>query len=148
MTLRELDPSDAEELDRFGRAMNALFMGRAEGSYGDRAAELAYEAEGAGSMDDADLRGSHADSCGDRLEIFLKVREGRIERAAYLCEGCGASTACGSALARMVRGLTLREAGLVDAAAVIEFVGGLPEADGHAAEDWVEALRDALGAAG
>jgi nitrogen fixation protein NifU and related proteins len=133
-----------EPVDVF-RKLESSFMG-AEGPFPDRAIEFAYDPKGMGGMDDADAIGSTTDDCGDRLEIFLKLERDTIVRASFLCDGCGVSLACGSALAQLLGGKTAAEAAAISAGAVSDFLGGLPDASLHAAEDWIAALEDALAA--
>jgi nitrogen fixation protein NifU and related proteins len=136
---------DIEESDQVFRKLETLWMGKASGPFSDKALELAYEPECMGSMDDADASGRMTDDCGDVLEIFLKADSGVITDASFMCDGCGASMACGSAAAQLVHGRSLDAAKAIDAEAVLEFLGGLPESHRHTADDWCAALADALG---
>ena len=136
---------DIEESEKVFRKLESLWMGRASGPFSDRALELAYEPVCMASMDDADASGRVTDDCGDVLEIFLKTDSGVITDASFLCDGCGASLACGSAVAQLVQGKTVGDAKAVGAEAIIEFLGGLPESHRHTADDWCRALSGALG---
>jgi nitrogen fixation NifU-like protein len=120
-------------------------MGEASGSFSDRVLELAYEPLRMSGMDDADEVGRVTDDCGDVLEIFLKAQSGIVSDASFLCDGCGASIACGSAAAQLVLGKSLDAAKGIDAEAILEFLGGLPESHKHTADDWSAALAVALG---
>jgi nitrogen fixation NifU-like protein len=54
--------------------------------------------------------------CGDRLEIFARVVEGRIVDASFIGDGCAISTAAASILTEKIRGLEIDQArGVVDA---------------------------------
>ena len=48
--------------------------------------------------------------CGDRLTLFLKVRDGRIEDAAFQGSGCAISTSSASLMTEAVKGKTTAEA--------------------------------------
>jgi NifU-like protein involved in Fe-S cluster formation len=139
-----VNPGDAEELERVFGGLHSYWMGSASGRFTDKALELAYDPAQMGSMDDADAVGLAVDDCGDRLEIFLKTREGRIARASFLADGCAASMACGSAAVQLVLNRTIPEAREITAGAIGDFLGGLPESARHSAEDWVEAIQDGL----
>jgi nitrogen fixation protein NifU and related proteins len=136
---------EIEESDRVFRKLETLWMGEASGPFSDKVLELAYEPARMGGMDDADAAGRVTDDCGDVLEIFLKARSGIVSDASFLCDGCGASVACGSAAAQLVIGKPLERAKGIDAKAIVEFLGGLPESHRHAADDWSAALADAIG---
>ncbi len=49
-------------------------------------------------------------SCGDEIELFLKIRDGVIEDAAYTGVGCAISQASVSIMIDLVRGKTKEEA--------------------------------------
>jgi nitrogen fixation NifU-like protein len=82
--------------------------------------------------------------CGDVLRLTVKVTEGRIVDIRFKARGCVPSMACGSALTEMVLGRTLAEARSVRREQLIERVGGLPPASGHAGHLAIEALRAVL----
>ncbi|HKQ60011.1 MAG TPA: SUF system NifU family Fe-S cluster assembly protein [Candidatus Polarisedimenticolaceae bacterium] len=52
----------------------------------------------------------HNPLCGDRLELFLRLEQGRIVEAAFEGSGCAISLASASLLTEAVRGLALEEA--------------------------------------
>ena len=83
-------------------------------------------------------------ACGDILKLTLQVRDGRVTDIRFLAKGCVPAIACGSALTELVRGRTLAEVAKLRREEVVEAVGGLPEASGHASHLAVDALRAAL----
>lgn len=83
--------------------------------------------------------------CGDRLRLSLKIRDGRIEAVGFLAYGCPPTLACGSALAEMLEGMTVKEASALDRSAVVNAVGGLPTRKHHAAALAIETLQMAIG---
>jgi nitrogen fixation NifU-like protein len=48
--------------------------------------------------------------CGDRLTLFLKVKDGRIEDVAFQGSGCAISTSAASLMTEAVKGKTTTEA--------------------------------------
>jgi nitrogen fixation protein NifU and related proteins len=48
--------------------------------------------------------------CGDRLAVYLKVRDGRIEDASFQGSGCAISKASASLMTDSVKGKTVEEA--------------------------------------
>lgn len=82
--------------------------------------------------------------CGDRLRLSIRVRGGRIEAARFLAYGCAPTLACGSALAQILEGMTIEDAGRLTRQEIARAVGGLPARKGHAAALAVETLRAAL----
>ncbi len=51
-----------------------------------------------GALDKPDAQGHFLGQCGDRMQIDLKIVNGRILDAKFLADGCGATLACGPAL--------------------------------------------------
>jgi nitrogen fixation protein NifU and related proteins len=135
---------DFDESGKFLKKLETLWMGGASGPFSDTALELAYEPVRMGSMEDADATGRITDDCGDVLEIFLKADSGVITDASFMCDGCGASMACGSAAVQLVHGKSINAAKAIGAESILEFLGGLPDSHRHAADDWCEVLSDAL----
>jgi tRNA-uridine 2-sulfurtransferase len=88
-------------------------------------------------------------SCCDQIRFSVGLsREGdRIAEAGFDADGCGASTAAGSAAITLVRGRSLLDAARLSAQDVAEELGGLSPGKLHAAELAADALHRALGAA-
>ena len=82
--------------------------------------------------------------CGDILELFAKVREGAITEIRFKAKGCVPAMACGSLITEMAKGKSLAEAGAISRKEVVERIGGLPAASGHAAQLAIDALRALL----
>jgi nitrogen fixation NifU-like protein len=86
--------------------------------------------------------------CGDVLQLSVDLEAGVVREVRFLCRGCTAAIACGSLLTEMMRGKSVGDLGALDARAVAEELGGLPEASFHAAllaEDGVKALMRVVG---
>jgi nitrogen fixation NifU-like protein len=86
--------------------------------------------------------------CGDVLQLTADVEAGVVREVRFLCRGCAAAIACGSLLTEMMLGKSVGDLAALDARAVAEELGGLPEASFHAAllaEDGVKALMRVVG---
>ncbi len=82
--------------------------------------------------------------CGDTMEMYLVIEDGRVSRASFHTDGCSSSIACGSAAARLAGGRTLDEALRLSPADVIDDIGDLPIASVHCAILAIMALHKAL----
>ena len=82
--------------------------------------------------------------CGDRLKLWIRVRDGRIQSASFLAYGCPPTLACGSALTEMIKGLLVEEAATISRREIADAVGGLPARKSHAAALAMETLQAAL----
>lgn len=83
--------------------------------------------------------------CGDVLELWTRVGEGRLEEVGFRAFGCAAAIASASMLSEMVRGLPLGEVLALHPGHLIEALGGLPASKRHGAALALEALKAALG---
>lgn len=82
--------------------------------------------------------------CGDSMKISLRFQGGRVADAKYWTDGCGMSSACGAAAARLALGKTAEEIADIDYMAIEDEVGGLPEEHRHCATLAAGTLQEAL----
>jgi tRNA-specific 2-thiouridylase len=85
--------------------------------------------------------------CGDLVRVALLIEGGRIARATFDAEGCGAALAAGSAVVSLVEGGTVLDAARIGAADVSAALGGLSPGKFHAADLAADALHRALATA-
>ncbi len=82
--------------------------------------------------------------CGDIMELYIKVDDGRIVDAKFKTFGCGAAIATSSMVTELVKGKTIEEALKISNKAVAEALGGLPPIKMHCSVLAEEALKKAL----
>src|SRR5450756_854380 len=99
----------------------------------------------AGELADADAQ-AHIENpaCGDILELAIKMNGGRIGEIRFRAKGCVPAMACASAMTELAKGRSRQEAIAIGKAEVLDAVGGVPPASGHAAQLAIDALRAAL----
>lgn len=78
--------------------------------------------------------------CGDILELGVRIEDGEITEARFLCRGCTTAIACASWLAERLTGLSLSAARSITAQGISDGLGGLPQATFHGAQLAVDAL--------
>jgi len=78
--------------------------------------------------------------CGDVLQLAVRVENGGIAEARFLCRGCTTSIACASFLTERLTGNTVAGARLITPEAISEALGGLPSTTFHGAQLATEAL--------
>jgi len=81
-------------------------------------------------------------ACGDVLKLTAKIAGETISEIRFRAKGCVPAMACGSMLTELVRGRTLSEARNLTQDELIQAIGGVPAASGHAGH----LAMDALGA--
>lgn len=82
--------------------------------------------------------------CGDRLKLFLRINDGRVEATGFLAYGCPPTLACGSALTELINGKTVAEIWAISRSDLVDAVGGLPARKQHAALLAIETLHQAI----
>ena len=99
----------------------------------------------AGELANANAIGEETNPvCGDRLQLSLRISEGRIQAASFLAYGCPPTLVCGSLLTELISGKTIEEAAALKRKDLLEALGGLPSRKQHAAALAIETLRAAL----
>jgi NifU-like protein involved in Fe-S cluster formation len=83
-------------------------------------------------------------ACGDVLKLTVNLAEGRIAEVRFLAKGCVPAIACGSALTELLVGKTLPEAASVRRDDLLQSLGELPQASGHASNLAIDALAALL----
>jgi nitrogen fixation NifU-like protein len=116
--------------------------------YSETAIEHSMNPRNLGDMEDADGFAKVTGSCGDTMEIWLKVKNGSIANASFLTDGCGTSIASGSMVTELAKGKSVSEAQRLSQQDVLNALGGLPRESEHcallAADTLKEAIRDYL----
>ena len=116
--------------------------------YSETAIDHAMNPRNVGDMDNADGFAKVTGSCGDTMEIRLKVKNDAIADATFMADGCGTSIASGSMVTEIAKGKNVSEARKISQQDVLSALGGLPEESEHcallAANTLKEAIRDYL----
>jgi nitrogen fixation NifU-like protein len=86
--------------------------------------------------------------CGDTMEMYLRIRDGRVTNASFWTDGCGPSIASGSMVTELVKGKSVAETQRITQNDVLNALGGLPQESLHcallAANTLKEAIKDHL----
>ncbi|HNX06930.1 MAG TPA: iron-sulfur cluster assembly scaffold protein [Bacteroidales bacterium] len=112
--------------------------------YSDRAIEYYENRINVGAIENPDAYCRHTGSCGDTIEIFLKISSGKITEAKFQAIGCAGSFCSGSALTSMIIGKTLEESWDINELDILEHLGNIPEEKVHCAHLTVTTLRKAM----
>lgn len=115
--------------------------------YSKKVLETFANPKNIGEIKDADGIGTVGNaSCGDIMQIFLKIENDRIIDAKFKTFGCAAAIASSSTVTEMIKGLTLDEALEIKNADVVEVLEGLPPQKIHcsvlAEEAIIAAIKD------
>lgn len=98
-----------------------------------------------GILEDADAVGREGNPvCGDLMELFLKIEDGRIVDVKFRTFGCGAAIATSSIATEMIKGKTIEESLRLSRKDIAEALGGLPANKMHCSNLATDALRSAI----
>jgi len=82
--------------------------------------------------------------CGDLMEMYVRVKDDRIDDIKFQTFGCGSAVATSSMITELVMGKTLDEALEVSRADVADALDGLPPIKMHCSNLAADALHDAI----
>lgn len=113
--------------------------------YNENVMEVFRNPKNVGEIENADGTGTVGNaSCGDIMQISLKIENDIIVDAKFKTFGCAAAIATSSTATEMIKGLTLEEALKVTNKAVVEKLGGLPAQKLHCSVLAEEAIKKAI----
>jgi len=115
-------------------------------NYNETIVKLFHNPQNWGKMAEEDLSVSHAykGPWGDTMQFFLKIKDGMIEDATFITDGCGATVAAGSKTTMMIKGKELAYAENLNPEDIDNALDGLPEDHKHCAELAVRTLCAAI----
>jgi len=132
------------DFDNFVNQLQEQIFDEAREAYGEKGFDRWRNPRHNGRMDAADSSAHVTGDCGDSIEIFLKIENDRIQDAAYVTDGCGTSSICGSFAAELAIGKDLDAVADINGDAVENAIGRLPDEDRHCADLAAAALQEAL----
>jgi len=113
--------------------MESLLLEKTGTFYSERVIDYGTNPRNCGTLDRPDGYAKFTGPCGDTVEIFLHIRDGRIREIRYTTDGCMTSHAAGSAATEMARGKDLRECLKISENTILDHLGGLPDDSRHCA---------------
>lgn len=85
--------------------------------------ELYKNPKNFGTMEDADYRAQvYNPTCGDSIELFLKVRDGVVEDAKFTGKGCAISQASSSLFTNYLKGKKIGDLSKADKETVLSLI--------------------------
>jgi nitrogen fixation NifU-like protein len=113
--------------------------------YSDKVIEHFQNPRNVGDIPDYDGMGKVGSPvCGDMMEVYIKVEDGRLVDVKYKTFGCGAAVASGSMGTEMVKGKTIEEAMSITDQQVAEALDGLPPEKMHCSNLAADGIRAAI----
>ena len=116
----------ADEFDQLQAELQEMVLAEARKIYTEKMIDHAMNPRNAGEMIDYDGYGHALGSCGDDMEIWLRIHNGTIEDARFWTNGCSTTIASGSVITDMAKGKPLIEAQKISQQDVLNALDGLP----------------------
>ncbi|MFH1079181.1 MAG: iron-sulfur cluster assembly scaffold protein [Pseudomonadota bacterium] len=101
--------------------------------FSDRMMDYGMNPAHFGDMNRPDSRARITGPCGDTVDIYLRIMEGKIEEVKFMTDGCMFSIAACNAASHLATGKTLQQCLGIDQRSIIEHLSGLPEDHVHCA---------------
>ena len=134
------------EESKIKKEMIDLLMEKIGGGFSDKVLEYGNAPKNYGFIEKPDGYGKVKGPCGDTVEIFIRIRNDKIEDISYTTDGCMTSHAAVSAATIMAKGKAVRDCIGINQSAILEHLGGMPEDSQHcallAAKTFHKALRN------
>jgi nitrogen fixation NifU-like protein len=106
--------------------------------------EMAFRSDRRGFIAHPDGYGKRTGDCADTVEMYLSIRNGRIQSVSYETNGCLNTNACANTVAELIEGKDVESAWELTPEDVIQYLETLPSENTHCAELAVGALYLAL----
>ena len=116
----------------------------AEATFSKKVIEEYKNPQNVGRMKDPDSVAIITGSCGDTMEIFIKVTDDKISGIQFMTDGCGSSIACGSMVTKLVKGKTVYDVNKITNIDLINALDGLPDENQHCAKLAVDTVQKAI----
>ncbi|MDY6964640.1 MAG: Fe-S cluster assembly scaffold protein NifU [Halobacteriota archaeon] len=113
--------------------------------YSDKVMDHFKKPRNMGEIEDADGVGVVGNpTCGDVMNIYIKVKDDRLEDVKFKTFGCGAAVATSSMITELARGKTLDEALEITRNDVADALEGLPPVKMHCSNLAADGLKAAI----
>lgn len=115
------------------------------GPYSEKVMDHFRNPRNMGEMKDPDGIGRVGNpTCGDLMEMYIKVNADKIEDVKFRTFGCGAAIATSSMITEIAKGMKLEDALKITKQDVADELGGLPPIKMHCSNLAADALHSAI----
>ena len=138
--------ADEKNDEQIKKEMIDLLMQKITGGLSEKVVDYGTHPQNYGTLEKPDGYAKIKGPCGDTMEVFLRIRNDKIDDIAYTTDGCLPSHAAGTAATVMARGKAVRDCLRINQSSILEHLGGMPEDSEHcallAASTFHKALRN------
>jgi nitrogen fixation NifU-like protein len=112
--------------------------------YSDRAIQYYIERPHIGTLPNADQVSEMTGTCGDTMEIYLKVNDDKIVNAKYQVMGCAGAISAAMAVVDMIKGKSVKEAKQMVDGDIFRVLEEIPAKKHHCIQLAVKTLHKGL----
>ncbi len=115
--------------------------------HNEKIVELFHNPQNWGKLPEKEITAYHEGRGGPKgysLGFYVKIREGFIDKASFITDGCGVMVATGSQTTLLIEGKSLEYANDLTPENIDEALGGLPEDEKHCAELSMTTLKSLI----
>ncbi len=135
---------DDQEFDALiNKIQNEVFT-EAKNALGEKGFDRWRNPKYCGVMQDADSHARLKGSCGDTMEMYIRVKGDVVEQVSYVTDGCSSSSIAGSFAAQLAMGKTFEEVLDLAGPDVLHEIGTFPKAEEHCAHLAITTLHEAI----
>ena len=121
------------EEEKIRKEMMDVFLEKTKDLFSEKVIDYGTNSRNYGAMENPEGYAKITGPCGDTVEIFLRVKNGRIEDIRYTTDGCMTSHAAVSAATVMAKGKAPKDCIKINQSSILEHLGGMPDDAKHCA---------------
>jgi nitrogen fixation NifU-like protein len=116
-----------------------------ESGYSKKAIDLYVNNVNVGPLENPSVVTTFRGQCGDIIRLYLKIgKKGKIENVSFYYLGCPGSATSASAMATLLKGMTVAQAKNMTEDDILKELGGLPKSKTDCATLSIKTLRKAI----
>jgi len=133
-----------QDFDEFVNKIQGELFAEAREALGENGFDRWRNPRFCGVMEDADSRAKLKGSCGDSMEMYVKISGQTLDRVMYVTDGCASSYVAGSFASELATGKSFDEVFALTGADVLTRIGSFPREEEHCAYLAVSTLQKAV----
>jgi nitrogen fixation NifU-like protein len=123
----------SSEIDKFAEQLQGEISEEEKATFSEVVIDHSMNPRNLGAIEEPDGYAKITGICGDTMEIYLRIKDGKIVTCNFLTDGCGPSIACGSIVTELASEKSIIEAKGITQETVLKTCNGLPESHSHCA---------------
>jgi nitrogen fixation NifU-like protein len=132
------------EFDTLEKEIQEEIIRRARRQYSEATVDHWLHPRNFGRLENPDGHAVQRGTCGEIMEIFVRLKAGRVAEARFMTDGCITAMASGSMAVELATNRSAGKARAISPDDILEGLGGLPGESRHCAALAASTLREAV----